>query len=81
MLQAIKDRDKKSLSEHLHSYIEILPEHIKKKDEILYPWMDRNLSTKQVGQLYSKFNEIDEEYGEAPKKHRHFTEELENKFN
>ena len=49
MLQAIKDKDKKVLVEHLKAYSEILPEHIKKKDEILFPWMDKNLSTKQVG--------------------------------
>jgi hypothetical protein len=42
--------------------------------------MDRNLSTKQVGQLYSKFNEIDKVYGETPKKHRNFIELLEKQF-
>jgi len=31
--------------------------HIRKEDEILYPWMDRNLSTAQVGALFSKFAE------------------------
>lgn len=80
MLQAIKDKDKKALAEHLRAYSDILPEHIKKEDEILYPWMDRSLSTKQIGQLYSKFNTIDEEFGDAPKKHRDFIGQLENKF-
>jgi len=80
MLQAIEDKDKKILAEHLKAYSEILPEHIKKEDEILYPWMDRNLSTNQVGQLYTKFNEIDIEYGDAPERHRTFIETLENKF-
>jgi hemerythrin-like domain-containing protein len=80
MLQAIKDRDKEILGEHLKAYSEILPEHIKKEDEILYPWMDRSLSTEQIGRLYSKFNEIDEEYGEAPIRHRDFIEKLENKY-
>lgn len=80
MLQAIKNKDKEALAEHLNAYGKILPEHIKKEDEILFPWMDRNLSTKQVGQLYSKFNEIDKEYGETPKKHRNFIELLEKQF-
>jgi len=80
MVQAIKDRDKEILAEHLRAYSEILPEHIKKEDEILYPWMDRNLSTEQVGRLYSKFNEIDEEYGEAPTKHRDFIDKLDNEY-
>ena len=80
MLQSIKEKDKKTLAEHLRAYSEILPEHIKKEDEILYPWMDRSLSTEQIGHLYSKFNEIDEEYGEAPKIHRDFIEKLENEY-
>ena len=80
MLQAIENKDKKMLAEHLFSYSQILPEHIKKEDEILFPWMDRNLTTNQIGQLYSRFNEIDAEYGEAPIKHRIFIEELEKKF-
>jgi hemerythrin-like domain-containing protein len=80
MLQAIENKDKKTLVEHLLSYSKILPEHIKKEDEILFPWMDRNLTTNQIGQLYSRFNEIDSEYGDAPIKHRTFIEELEKKF-
>ena len=80
MLQAIKEKDKETLAEHLRAYSEILPEHIKKEDEILYPWMDRSFSTEQIGRLYSKFNEIDEEYGEAPKRHRDFIEKLENEY-
>ncbi|HDZ18711.1 MAG TPA: hypothetical protein ENH75_10495 [archaeon] len=80
MLRAIEDKDRDALAEHLRAYSEILPEHIKKEDEILYPWMDRNLSINQVGQLLSRFNEIDEEYGEAPKNHRDFIEKLENQY-
>ena len=80
MVEAIANKDKKTLAQHLRSYSEILPEHIKKEDEILFPWMDRNLTTNQIGQLYSRFNEIDEEYGDAPIKHRNFIEELEKKY-
>ena len=68
MLQAKQYKDRKALAEQLKGYSEILPEHIKKEDEILFPWIDRNLSTKQVGQLYSKFNEIDQEYGDTREK-------------
>lgn len=80
MLQAIENKDKKTLAENLISYSQILPEHIKKEDEILFPWMDRKLTTNQIGQLYSRFNEIDSEYGDAPIKYRTFIEELEKKF-
>lgn len=80
MLEAIEQKDKEKLAEHLIAYSEILPEHIKKEDETLYPWMDRNLTTTQIGNLYSKFNEIDKEYGDSPAKHLKFIEELEQKF-
>jgi hemerythrin-like domain-containing protein len=80
MLEAIEQKDKEKLAEHLRAYSKILPGHIKKEDEILYPWMDRNLTTTQIGNLYSKFNEIDKEYGDSPAKHLKFIEELEQKF-
>ena len=80
MVEAIANKDKNTLAQNLTSYSEILPEHIKKEDEILFPWMDRNLTTNQIGQLYTRFNEIDEEYGDSPTRHRIFIEELENKF-
>ncbi|MFW9896573.1 MAG: hemerythrin domain-containing protein [Candidatus Thorarchaeota archaeon] len=81
MLEAIEAKDKDKLAEHLVAYKEILPEHIKKEDEILYPWMDRNLNITQIGQLYSKFNEIDSNYGTIPEKHLKFIEDLETKYN
>lgn len=43
----------------LLAYRELLIGHIKKEDEVLYPWMDRNLSMKQVGLLSESFNEAD----------------------
>lgn len=60
MLEGLDKKDKKKISEHLNAYHKLLTEHIKKEDEILYPWMDRNLSVAQVGELFSKFNEADE---------------------
>ncbi|MHB0994880.1 MAG: hemerythrin domain-containing protein [Elusimicrobiales bacterium] len=43
----------------LATYRELLLDHIKKEDEVLYPWMDRNLSMKQVGNLSESFNAAD----------------------
>jgi hemerythrin-like domain-containing protein len=60
LIEAVEKKDKKGIVEHLNAYRELLTEHIKKEDEILYPWMDRNLSVKEVGELFSKFNEVDE---------------------
>lgn len=60
LIEAVEKKDKKGIVEHLNAYRELLTEHIKKEDEILYPWMDRSLSVKEVGELFSKFNEVDE---------------------
>ena len=45
------------ISEKLSAYGTLLTEHIEKEDNILYPWMDRMLTTGQVGELYSRFNQ------------------------
>jgi hemerythrin-like domain-containing protein len=60
VLEALGKRNKEGIAEHLNAYRELLTEHIQKEDEILYPWMDRNLSVTQVGELFSKFAEADE---------------------
>jgi hemerythrin-like domain-containing protein len=58
--EAIEKKDGRGIVEHLMAYRELLREHIKKEDEILYPWMDRSLSVTQVGELFSRFIEVDE---------------------
>jgi hemerythrin-like domain-containing protein len=78
--EGLDKKDKPAVAEHLASYHELLKEHIKKEDEILYPWIDRNLSDTQVGELYAKFNKVDEEFGEAPKKYEEFVNKLEERF-
>ena len=59
MSEALKNRDRKAIVENLSAYRDILTEHIKKEDEILYPWIDRGLSMRQVGELFARFNEAD----------------------
>jgi len=60
ILDALDKRDKDAIAEHLNAYHDLLAEHIQKEDEILYPWMDRNLSVTQVGELFSAFAEVEE---------------------
>lgn len=60
ILEALDKRDKEAIAEHLNAYQNLLTEHIRKEDEILYPWMDRNLSVTQVGELFSAFAEVEE---------------------
>jgi hemerythrin-like domain-containing protein len=81
MLNALERRDAATLGEHLLAYRDLLTGHIKKEDEILYPWMDRNLSISQVGELFAKFSEVDEKMGFSPEKYLNFIEKLEKKFN
>jgi len=80
MLEALDKKDKETISEHLNAYRELLTEHIKKEDEILYPWMDRGFSITQVGELFSKFNGRDEEFGGVPERYEEFINKLEEKF-
>ena len=80
MLEGLDKKDKEAVSEHLNAYQELLTEHIKKEDEILYPWMDRNLSITQIGELFSKFNGKDEELDDTPKIHEGFINRLEENF-
>lgn len=57
---ALEIRDKEAITDHLSAYKGLLTEHIKKEDEILYPWIDRGLSITQVGELFAKFNKAEE---------------------
>ncbi len=79
-LEALDKKDKEAVSEHLNAYQELLTEHIKKEDEILYPWMDRSFSITQIGELFSKFNVKDKEFSDTPKKYEGFINKLEEKF-
>ena len=80
VLEVVNNRDNNTIVDHLNAYKELLTEHIKKEDEILYPWMDRNLSTHEVGELFSKFNAQDRQFENAPEKYEKFVETLEDKY-
>ena len=80
MLEALDRRDRQTLAEHLLAYRELLTGHIQKEDEILFPWMDRNLSPSRVGEISAKFNEVDEKIGFSPDKYLKFIEKLEMQF-
>jgi hemerythrin-like domain-containing protein len=80
ILEAIERRDRSAIAEHLNAYRELLTEHIKKEDEILYPWMDRNLSDTQIGKLFSEFKTTDEAIGNSPDKYEVFINHVEKKY-
>ncbi len=81
IVEGVEKRDEVSVTEHLAAYHELLTGHIQREDEILYVWMDRNLSITQVGELFSKFIQVDNSEQGVQKKYEAFVEGLEGKFN
>ncbi len=65
---------------HLRAYGELLAGHIQREGTILYPWMDRSLSTRQVGELYSACIEVERRFGSGPADQAAFVVELEARF-
>ncbi len=81
VVEGAEKGNKAQIKEHLLAYRDLLTQHIKKEDEILYPWIDRQLSTTQVGEMFRKCNEADASVGdELPRKYEKFIAELEEKF-
>jgi hemerythrin-like domain-containing protein len=81
VVEGAESGNKAQIKEHLNGYRDLLTQHIKKEDEILYPWIDRQLSDQQVGELFQRCSEADASVGEElPKKYEKFIIELEEKF-
>ncbi|WP_347274374.1 hemerythrin domain-containing protein [Candidatus Kuenenia sp.] len=81
VVEGVKRGDKAAIKEHLFGYMDLLTQHIKKEDEILYPWIDRQLSDAQVGEMFQRCNDADASVGdELPRKYENFIIELEEKF-
>ena len=60
MVKGLGDRDTAVVVAHLTAYGALLTEHIKKEDEILYPFIDKGLSGAQIRELVCKFNEAED---------------------
>ena len=74
---AVAERDTAAAREHLLAYAALIREHIRKEDEILFPWLDRQLLDSQVGQMFAQFLETDRQFGGRPREQEHFVAELE----
>lgn len=64
----------------LEAHRDLLREHIRKEDELLFPWMDRKLTTAEVGRLFAAFSEIERQAGGRPLEIRASLEGLEGRF-
>ncbi len=81
IVEAVEKKDRSGVIRHLNAYRELLTDHIRREDEILYPWMDRNLSVTEIGELFSKFDRADDlSDREAIEKCKRFVQEVEAKF-
>ncbi len=77
---AIEAQDAASLTSHLTAYGELLKDHIKREDEILYPWLDKQLSMRRVGQMFAQFAQIDTQFQTKPQECEQFIVTLEKGF-
>ncbi len=77
---AIERRDTAAAVKHLKGYRQLLTEHIRKEDEVLYPWMDRQLSDTEIGRLFSAFAAADAPMAETRRRSQEFISMLEQRF-
>nr|WP_320132642.1 hemerythrin domain-containing protein [uncultured Holophaga sp.] len=68
--------DLEALESALEAYSELLRGHIQREDTILYPWMDRTLSTHQVGELYARCAEVEARSGDEAARRAAFARAL-----
>ena len=81
VVEGAENGNKAQIKEHLHGYRDLLTQHIKKEDEILYPWIERQMTDNQIGELFQRCSAADASVGEElPKKYEKFIIELEEKF-
>ena len=80
ILAALERQDRETVISNLEAYAALLTEHIKKEDDILYRWMDRNLTMSQIGELFSRFSEKDKEFAGTPEKYQELITRLEKKI-
>lgn len=65
---------------NLMNYCNLLTEHITKEDTILYPWMDKNLGTREIGDMFSRFAEVNRNMLSVKEKYEKFISVLEEAY-
>ena len=80
ILEGVSEQDSVRVTEHLEAYNELLQGHIKREDEILYPWMDRSISSEQEAELASSFEEVADRFGDVNERYGAFVQRLEKSF-
>lgn len=62
MLLGLETGDASFVTYSMKHYRELLLEHIKKEDEILYPWIEKRMTPAQMDELEIKFDHVDFEF-------------------
>lgn len=75
--RVLQGGDFEALGAHLDAYGQLLRGHIDREDHILYPWMDRSLSTRQVGELFARCQEVERRFQAPAKAQEAFVADLE----
>lgn len=80
ILKAIETQDNELAKTNLLNYANLLTDHIRKEDTILYPWMDKSFDTRTVGELYSRFAAVESSMKGLREQYTAFVERLEKQF-
>lgn len=80
MAAGLEQSDPGRVATHLQAYGELLRGHIQREDTILYPWMDRTLTMREVGELYARCAEVEARFGQGPKEQEAWVAALENQL-
>ncbi len=80
IVEGVSEQDGARVTKHLGAYKELLQGHIKREDEILYPWMDRNISSEQEAELAASFDEVADKFGNVNERYEAFVQKLEKSF-
>jgi len=74
---ALDARDPEAAQRALAAYGALLAGHIQREDTILFPWLDRCLTDRQVGQLFQSCAAVEQTFGDLPARMEAFVGELE----
>ncbi|MCP3899577.1 MAG: hypothetical protein GY707_07685 [Desulfobacteraceae bacterium] len=77
MIKGLESENNELFIYNLLAYKDLLEEHIQKEDEILYPWMDRELTDAGLKEMNTKFVEADKNSGIKEKKYEDLINNLE----
>jgi hemerythrin-like domain-containing protein len=63
-LEGVEEGNISKITSNLRNYMELLFNHIKKEDEILYPWIEKAMTKGQLEELERLFSETDKKFDE-----------------